>query len=231
MENNAALTESADEKRESSALPLVKFLLFLLFITAVSVLFLKLRGKPLMDPEWVVEWLEDFGKNAPIIFIILYSLRPLILFPASILSVAGGMIFGAVDSTVYSVMGGTIGAVIAFFISRFFGKEFIDRTVGKHLRNIDMNIGEEGFKIIFILRIMPVIPFDLVNYGAGLTTIRTRDYILGTFLGLIPSSFVYAFLGSSMSEIRSWKFFQAILIFILLLLVTGKYKSGSGRVK
>jgi len=222
--------ENSNSKRKSTTIPLIKFLIFLIYISAVSILILYLRDKPLMDPQWIVGKLEDYGKESPVFFIILYTLRPLILFPASILSIAGGLIYGAIDSTVYSVIGGTLGAVVAFCISRIFGKDFVDRFLWRYAETMNASIGETGFKIIFLLRVIPFIPFDLVNYGAGLTKINTRDYILGTLLGLIPSSFVYAFLGSSLNDVTSWKFFQAFLIFILIILIAEKYKKKIGEI-
>ncbi len=157
-------------------------------------------------------------------FIGICALRPLVLFPASILTLVAGMVFGSVAGTLYAVIGSTMGAVVAYFFSKLLGSEFIHLLFGNYLLRIESVLYEQGVRVIFLLRLIPVIPFDLVNYASGLVRVNLLQYVTGTFLGLIPATFAYTFLGESLKRLYSFQFFLSILVFFLLIYLPYVYE-------
>jgi len=195
----------------------MKFFLFLAILICGYVIMRHSRCSAYLDPEKIKNIMDSMGKWAPFTFISIYALRPIVLFPASILTVAGGISFGPVTGTLYSVIGATAGAVLALFVARMLGRDFILLVFGDRLSGIESAISMQGTRIFFILRLIPVMPFDIVNYTAGLMRIRLSQYILGTVSGLIPATFVYTYFGDSLRKIYSIQFFLSLLLFVFLI--------------
>lgn len=168
------------------------------------------------SPEYFKNYIQSFGIFAPIVFIILFTLVPLTLFPDSILAIAGGMIFGITKGSVYIIIGAVCGGSLSFFISRLLGKGFVNKLIKKDINKLDNNIKENGFILILLLRLIPLFPFDIISYSAGLSKIRYKDFILATVLGVIPGVLVYANLGDKSTEIGSKGFYISIALLILL---------------
>ena len=130
------------------------------------------------------------------------------------------------------MVGATIGATLAFFVARYLGRDFVARVLkGKFqtLSTIDDQAGAHGFQVIFFFRLIPLVPFNVLNYVAGLSKVGAWDYVLGTFLGIIPGTFAYVYLGSSLTDIYYWEFALAIGLLILLTVIPMLYKRWKGR--
>lgn len=168
---------------------------------------------------------------APFIFLILCTIRPLLLLPVGIFSTLGGLMFGALLGTIYTLVGSILGSIIAYFLAKKFGKELVDRLLKGRYSKIKINSKENGFIITFILRVVPILPFDAVSYICGISNIMFKDYLLGTIIGIIPGTFIYSYFGSSLKNIKSKEFYIAILLLLLLSLIPFIYKKYSAKFK
>jgi uncharacterized membrane protein YdjX (TVP38/TMEM64 family) len=139
------------------------------------------------------------GFWAPLLFMVAYALRPLVLLPASVLTISAGLIWGPVLGTVYTVIGATASAVVAFLLARTLGREFVARRAkGKLGAVVERLTREEGFKVVFSLRLIPLFPYDVISYASGLTAVRLGPYFAASLIGTIPASFAFAYLGASL---------------------------------
>lgn len=146
---------------------------------------------------------------SPIIFILVYALGCVVALPASIFVVAAGFIWGWLPGGCYAMVGGTLGAIISYFAGRFIGEGLLERF-GRVGRAVAKQVDHAGFKTLLILRNIPGIPFAALNYGAGVTGVRFRDYFFATIIGIAPSKFVVtycadALFNGSMSEGDAFK--------------------------
>jgi len=168
----------------------------------------------------IKNYVESFGKLGPIIYIIMFSLVPLTLFPDSILAISSGLIFGLVNGYIYTAIGALIGGTISFYISRKLGRNVVKKLTKEKLDKVENMINERGFFIVLMLRLIPLFPFDVISYGSGLTSIRYKDFILATFFGTIPGIFVFVNIGAQSVNIGSKSFYLSIAALILLLVVS-----------
>ncbi|UNJ81441.1 TVP38/TMEM64 family protein [Metabacillus dongyingensis] len=171
-----------------------------------------------LAPEEIRGWILSFGWAAPVLFILIYTIRPLILFPASIMSLAGGLAFGPVWGTIYTIIGATLGAVLSFGLARALGENLFRVRLEKW-RKLETQLREKGFLYILLLRLIPVFPFDLVSYAAGISKVKFWAFLFGTLLGIIPGTFAYNFLGSSFFQGKTLYVIIAAAVFILVTLI------------
>jgi uncharacterized membrane protein YdjX (TVP38/TMEM64 family) len=152
--------------------------------------------------EWLKsfnDWVGDLGPWGIVIFIAAYILAAVLLLPGSILTLGAGFIFGLGWGLVAVSIGATIGASCAFLISRFVARKKIEAMAGGNpkFRSIDKAIGKQGAKLIFLLRLSPLIPFNISNYFYGLTAVRFWPYVLASWIGMLPGTFLYVYLGTA----------------------------------
>ena len=214
------------------AQPTLKFIGLLIFL-GISILVFQITdlGRHI-QPERIREAIQSVGPLAPLLYLLIYSIAPVFFVPGWIITIGGGLAFGTVWGTVLTVIGATIGATLAFFVARSMGRDFVARVLKqrfKALNTIDEQAASHGFQVIFFLRLIPLVPFNVLDYIAGISKIGPRDYILGTFLGIIPGTFAYVYLGSSLTNIYSWKFALAIGLLVLLAVVPLLYKRWKGQ--
>lgn len=170
-----------------------------------------------LSPSDIKEYVMSFGIYAPIIYIILFTVVPLTLFPDSILAIASGMIFGLLGGFVFTMIGALCGASLAFYLARYLGKGIL-KPLTNRLEGVNKKIKANGFMVIFLLRLIPLFPFDVISYSAGLSDVKYRDYILATMVGTIPGIFVFTNIGDKALQVGSKPFYLS-LAFLLALLV------------
>ena len=169
-------------------------------------------------PDQLHAWLSEFGLfRAALIYVILYTIRPLILFPATVLTVASGLIFGPWLGILFTIIGENASANFAFLIARWLGGNWInDRETGR-LKEWDAKLRDNAMTTVLIMRLI-YMPFDAVNYGCGMTSMRQRDYFVGTFLGIMPALVTFVLLGGAGAagvENRLVLFGSALVFFVL----------------
>ena len=146
----------------------------------------------------IIQWIESLGIIGMSLFVLVYILACIFLIPGSPLTVGAGAVFGFWTGLILVSVGSTLGSVAAFLISRYLASGFIEKKIDKSHKfsAMDMAIKREGWKIIFLARLSPIIPFFLLNYALGLTKIRLRTYIISSWAGMIPGTVLYTYIGS-----------------------------------
>ncbi|MDI3234337.1 TVP38/TMEM64 family protein [Exiguobacterium antarcticum] len=197
-----------------------KIIRILLLVLIISGLIWFSRAYLDINPTDIKEWILSFGMWAPILYILLYTIRPLIFFPASVLSITGGLAFGALMGTVYTVIGATLGAVVAFLVAKKLGTGLIKQkdSAGK-VEQIQRQLEKNGFIYVLIFRLLPIFNFDLISYAAGLSKVRLLPFFLATLIGIIPGTFAYNFLGSSIVSKDPRIIIGAVTVFVVLTIV------------
>lgn len=170
-----------------------------------------------IDAHDIQKYVSSYGKFAPIIYIIMFALVPLTLFPDSILAIGGGLIFGLTKGYIYTLIGALLGASLSFYISRKLGRNFVKKLTKEKLDTIEKMINDKGFFVVLILRLVPLFPFDIISYGAGLTSIKFRDFIFATIIGTIPGILVFTNIGAQSVNIGSNSFYISIMALVVLV--------------
>jgi uncharacterized membrane protein YdjX (TVP38/TMEM64 family) len=171
-----------------------------------------------LTPKMIQEKLLSLGFIAPFVFVVLFTLRPLIFFPVTPVAIAGGLAFGAVEGSLACIIGSTSGAVLSFWISRKFGKglrKFRDVSI---LEKLEEQMASRGFIYVFFVRLLPFVPYDVVSYASGISRIRFRDYFIATLIGGMPLQVIYCIIGSGFA---TGNITGVIIAAVILLIVTG----------
>lgn len=204
------------DKKNQYNKTLKSFLVFLLL--AVLVVFINYYMRQTgYTAEDIKNYISSFGLWAPLVFIMLFTLVPLTLFPDALLAIAGGMAFGLLPGFIYTMIGAACGATLAFMIARLAGNTVIKRFKNHNLKQLQNLFSRNGFFIVLYLRLIPLIPFDIISYGAGLASIKYRDFIMATLLGIIPGVLVYVNLGDKSLSLGSTDFYVSIALLIGLV--------------
>jgi uncharacterized membrane protein YdjX (TVP38/TMEM64 family) len=151
-----------------------------------------------------VAWVDGLGAWGPAVFILGYAVAVIGLVSGAALTLAGGAIFGLAEGTAYVFVGATLGASGAFLVARHLARGLVERRVQGDPRfaAIDHAVGREGRRIVFLLRLVPFLPFVLLNYALGLTRVRFGDYVLAS-AGMLPATFLYVYYGKLLGEVAS----------------------------
>lgn len=141
--------------------------------------------------------INSFGPAGAIAYIALYIIATVAFLPGSIVTLGAGVVYGVGWGSLYVFIGATLGATAAFLIGRYLARNWVYKKIAgnEKFRAIDEAVGKEGFKIVLLTRLSPVFPFNLLNYAFGVTGVSLKDYLLG-FVGMIPGTIMYVYLGS-----------------------------------
>ncbi|MGF1675104.1 MAG: TVP38/TMEM64 family protein [Rivularia sp. (in: cyanobacteria)] len=147
-------------------------------------------------------WVDSLGWWGPFAFIIIYNVATLLFIPGSLLTLKGGCLFGLCWGCLYVLIAAIIGATFAFLVGRYISRDWVCQQIGKKpkFQAIDKAVAKNGFKIVFLTRLSPIFPFNLLNYAFGVTQVSLKDYILGS-IGMIPGTVMYVYMGSLIGNI------------------------------
>ena len=176
-------------KQEKGLVPV--FALLLLITAAGAALW---WGQSL-DVSVIVEAVGELGPLAWIAFILLYALATVFFLPGSMLTLAGGSLFGPGLGTFVNLTGATLGATIAFLISRYLASDWVEEKSGGRLKRLKEGVESEGWRFVAFVRLVPIFPFNLLNYALGLTRIRLLHYVIASYLCMLPGAIAYTYLG------------------------------------
>ena len=195
------MTEGNSEARESRRRR--PWLLALVAVAVVVLLVFAGRQLAGVIPA-LAERIEEMGVWGPVVFVCAYAAATVAFAPGSILTLAAGAIFGIGRGTVIVFVGATTGAALAFLVARYLARSAIENKVADYPRfaAIDRAIGEQGRKIVVLLRLSPVFPFNLLNYALGLTRVRFVDYLIAS-LGMIPGTLLYVYYGQVIGDVAA----------------------------
>lgn len=152
----------------------------------------------------------DGSPYAAVVFIALYALLTVLLVPGALGSAAAGALFGAVWGTALTLVGATLGATLAFVLARVLGRAQVERYAGGRIASVDRWLTDRGLGAVLFLRLVPLFPFNAVNYGAGLSGLPARTYVVGTAIGILPGTVAYVGLGAGLSDPGSTTFLASL---------------------
>jgi uncharacterized membrane protein YdjX (TVP38/TMEM64 family) len=150
-----------------------------------------------------LNWIASLGTWGPIIFIAVYVLACVLFVPGSVLTLGAGALFGVVKGSIYTSIGATLGATCAFLVGRYLARDWITKRIGTNpkFKAIDDAVATEGWKIVGLIRLAPIFPFTLINYAFGLTRVSLRDYVLASWIAMMPGTVMYVYFGSVLGDL------------------------------
>jgi uncharacterized membrane protein YdjX (TVP38/TMEM64 family) len=151
--------------------------------------------RELLQPATIEREQQRFGGWAPILFLLLYAPATVLFVPGSVLTVAGGALFGPIWGTLWNLTGATLAATLAFVIARYVASDWVAARSGERLGRLMRGVEEKGWRFVAFVRLVPLFPFNLMNYAFGLTRIRLRKYVLASFVCMAPGALAYSHLG------------------------------------
>ena len=180
----------------------------------------------LWTPQQLHAALDGFGIWAPAAYISLFAVLPAFFFPVAVLALAGGLLFGLWRGAVYTFIGAVLNCSLMFWMARYLGRHRIEALIRSRLspawrQRLSRLGGREGFLFLIILRLIPAVPYNLINYAFGLTAMPYGTYILASAIGIIPGTFAFINIGDKVLDVTSPDFWIAIGLLVLLLAVTG----------
>ena len=177
-----------------------------------------------VTPERVRDFVLSFGVWAPAIYLLSYA-QPLVPLPASLMTGLAGAAFGRGWGFLAALAGATLRAATEFLVARLLGRDAVAKLLKGKAAALDQTIGDNSFKAVLLIRLIPNVPFDLQNYGLGFSQVKFLPYVMATFLGMIPGCFAFVYLGESLTDPKQlWKLGLAIVLIIGLMVATSAWK-------
>lgn len=155
------------------------------------------------DAAALQAWVEGSGAAGPVLFMGIYAVATVLFLPGAVLTLAGGALFGPLWGTLWNLTGATLGAALAFLIARYLGADRVVRRAGPRLQRLNEGVASEGWRFVAFVRLVPLFPFNLLNYALGLTRISFVTYLLATWVFMLPGAFAYTWLGHAGREALS----------------------------
>jgi len=178
-------------------------LLFLSIALSIALLIVATKSSYVQELlRTVLIRIEYLGVWGPVAFIVTYNLATVLFIPGSVLTLGGGVLFGLWWGSVYVFVAATLGATFAFLIGQYLSRDRVLKYMEAHpkFKALDHAVSQEGLKIVFLTRLCPLLPFNLLNYALGITQVSLKDYVLGSF-GMIPGTILYVYSGSLIGDI------------------------------
>lgn len=229
-------TEDGPGGREGKKKGMIKRILLLGVIAAMILAFRITGAARYLDQEILRQWIEGYGGLAPFVYMLIYAVAPSLLLPGLPITIAGGVLFGPFWGVVYTITGATIGACIAFLVARYIARDWVERKLGSpKWRRLDEGVEKHGWKVVAFTRLIPLFPFNLLNYAFGLTRIKFLHYAVATFFFMLPASIAFIVFSSSLLDLLKGKisvtFVAGLGLVILVSLIPflyGRYKKKKG---
>ena len=173
-----------------------KWVLALLAVASLLVVLYFLDVQELI--QVALAWISDLGPWGPVFFIVLYILATVLFLPGLIPTMAAGVLFGVIQGTLLVSISSISGATLAFLTGRYLAREWVAAMIrgNQKFEAIDAAVAQEGWKIVGLTRLSPVFPFNLLNYAFGLTQVSLKDYFLASWIGMLPGTIMYVYIGS-----------------------------------
>lgn len=176
----------------------------------------------------LTDWVRDQQALGAVVLAALYIPAAVLLVPGSVITLVAGFALGLGVGTVAMSIGSTLGACAAFWAGRTFARGWVEKQLAANprFRALDQSVAREGFKIVLLTRLSPAFPYNLLNYAFGLTRVRFRDYLLASWVGMMPGTVLYVYLGTTLGTIadlatgRGEKTLTEKILFVVGLLAT-----------
>ena len=148
-----------------------------------------------LSAEALAAWIDGLGIWAPIGFVVIYAVATVALVPGGIFDLVGGALFGPYLGSAINLLGGTLGAALAFLFARYIARDWAQARAGPRLQSIMRSVDEEDWRFVAFVRLVPVIPYNITNYLLGITRIPFPRYVLATLVFMAPSTVAYTWIG------------------------------------
>lgn len=169
-----------------------RWALFAVLIVAIG---LAIAYRDYFDGTALEHWVQEAGAAGPVLFMLIYTVVTVLFLPGSVLTLAGGALFGPVLGTLYSLSGATIGATLAFLVARYLASQWVEQKTGGRLKQLKEGVEAEGWRFVVFVRLVPLFPFNLLNYALGLTRIKLWHYVIASYVCMLPGAIAYTYLG------------------------------------
>ena len=209
-------------KKDKRIINILKISIFLV-ILIVGAIFLRYTGiDNLQELEAII---KSSGSIAPYIYIALFSILPSFFMPVTILAMAAGYVFGIVNAGIYTFIGAFINSTLTYFIGKYVAYDFINDIANEKYHDVytklkEKSHGKEGFILMIIVRLLPFVPYTLLNYMSGAVGFNYLVFISSTMIGILPGIFIYTNIGTNLSSLGSKEFYVSILIFVIFVSIT-----------
>jgi uncharacterized membrane protein YdjX (TVP38/TMEM64 family) len=191
--------------KRQAASPKARIIFKLLLI--ILIVFLLLAGIKYFHVQElskkVLSWVAGLGAWGFVIYIVIYILACVFFIPGSILTLGAGVLFGVMKGSIIVSIASTLGATCAFLVGRHIARDWVSKKIqsNPNFQAIDEAVAREGWKIVGLTRLSPIFPFNLLNYAYGLTRVSLRDYFFASWVGMMPATVMYVYIGSLAGEI------------------------------
>ncbi|MFZ3136518.1 MAG: VTT domain-containing protein [Thermodesulfovibrionales bacterium] len=237
MSNGAVTRERTfTGEKENNKGGMLKRILFLAIIIA-AIFAIRITGATrYLEQDTLRALMHGYGTLAPLIYMMVYTVAPSLFLPGLPITIAGGILFGPFWGVVYTITSATLGACVAFLISRYVARDWIaGKLKSPRWRRLDQGVEQHGWKIVAFTRLIPLFPFNLLNYAFGLTKINFLHYAITTFICMLPACIAFIVFSSSLLDIIKGKISSAFLVGLVLIIAVSlipvfynRYKSKKG---
>ena len=148
-----------------------------------------------LDVATLEAWVNGAGVAGPLVFMLVYIIGTVLFFPGSVLTLAGGALFGPVMGTIYNLTGATLGAALSFLIARYLASHWVEQKTAGRMKQLKHGVEKEGWRFVAFVRLVPLFPFNLLNYALGLTRIKFSHYVIASWVCMLPGAIAYTYLG------------------------------------
>lgn len=209
-------------KKDKRIINILKISIFIIILLAGAI-FLRYSGiENLQELEMII---QNSGSLAPLIYITLFSILPTFFMPVTILAMAAGYVFGILPAGIYTFIAAFINSTLTYFLGKYVAYDFINDLANEKYPDVynklkEKSNGKEGFIFMLIVRLLPFVPYTLLNYMSGAVGFNYLVFISSSMLGILPGIFIYTNIGTNLSELGSKNFYISILIFVIFVSIT-----------
>lgn len=171
-----------------------------IFAVLIAGIALAVIYRDVLNAEQLEQWLEEAGSAAPLLFMLIYIIGTVFFLPGSVLTLLGGALFGPVWGTFYNLTAATIGAMLSFLAARYLASDWVANKTGGKMKQLITGVENEGWRFVAFTRLVPLFPFNLLNYALGLTKIPFSQYSIATYVCMLPGAIAYTYLGYAGKE-------------------------------
>ena len=185
------------------------------------------------DAAALESWVKDAGSAGPLVFMLIYAIGTVFFLPGAVLTLAGGALFGPVFGTFYNLTAATIGAMVSFLAARYLAHDWVEKKTGGRMKQLKQGVEGEGWKFVAFVRLVPLFPFNVLNYALGLTKIKFSHYSIATYIFMLPGAIAYTYLGYVGREAVAGGdgLIQKVMLALALLAIVGFLPSLIGRIR
>ena len=175
----------------------------LILLAVIALISIAAIYRDQLDVQQIQQWIDQAGFLAPLLFMLLYALATVSFFPGSVLTLIGGALFGPVLGTFYNLTGATLGAALAFLVARYLASDWVEKKTTGRAKTLMNGVEAEGWRFVAFVRLVPLFPFNLLNYLLGLTRIPFIQYVIASYVFMLPGAIAYTYLGYAGREVAT----------------------------